>query len=272
MVFAATQVTEKLQLLPKILEAAMNGDAMVVPDLPGRDAEVLPPERHPLKKGLSYREGQARLLHDLASIELQAMELALRTLIEYPQAPAGFRDELYHITLSEASHLHLCLDGLKKLGFQWGQWPVHLGLWSAVDKEDALLDRILIVHRYLEGSGLDAGDTLLRRLAGVAESAVHPIVKTIFNDEIGHVEFGSRWYREVCRIEHLDAAEDFAPRMDRIFHKVPARIEKISHAARAAAGFTQAEIQYLENRRELAITTALQKSVRRQIELAPSST
>ena len=125
----------------------------------------------PAKKGLSFKEGQARLLHDLASIELQAMELCLRSLYEYPDAPVAFREQLATIALGEGNHLQLCLNGIETLGFAWGDWPVHVALWHSTANSDSLLDRILIVHRYLEGSGLDAGDTLLRRLSGVACTA-----------------------------------------------------------------------------------------------------
>ena len=162
-------VYNKLKLLPGSIDLAFKG-LSVVPRAPGRDIQVVMADELPAKKGLSFKEGQARLLHDLASIELQAMELCLRSLSEFPEAEDAFRQELATIALSEGSHLQLCLDGIERLGYKWGDWPVHLALWHSTAPSDSLLDRILIVHRYLEGSGLDAGDTLLRRLSGVAMS------------------------------------------------------------------------------------------------------
>jgi uncharacterized ferritin-like protein (DUF455 family) len=177
------------------------------------------------------------------------MELGLRTLHEFPEAPVGFREELVEVTRSEARHLTLCLDGIEKLGFRWGDWPVHNMLWASVSAQDSLLDRILIVHRYLEGSGLDAGDTLLKRLDAVLESPLHSISKVIVNEEIGHVEFGSRWYRDICFREKIDAAHDFPVRLESFRFRIPKRIEKISHELRRKAGFTEAEIGYLEDLR-----------------------
>lgn len=252
MVFETIQVRQKLDQIGPAIEMAFQAPMTSFPETPGRDALILTPGELPPKKGLSYREGQARLLHDLASIELQAMELGLRTLHEYPEAPGAFREALADITASEASHLKLCLDGIEKLGFKWGDWPIHNMLWAAVGSSDSLLDRVLIVHRYLEGSGLDAGDTLLRRLDSVLESPLHGIAKTILTEEIGHVEFGSRWYRNLCELEKIDPANDFPVRMKALRYKLPKRIERLSRPLRLQAGFTESELDYLESlRREI---------------------
>lgn len=249
MALEIASVWQKIENCEKACAEAMKSTAPEVPLVPARDIPVFAAGDLPPKKGLSFVEGQARLLHDLASIELQAMELGLRTLREFQSAPHGFREELVAVTLSESLHLKMCLQGLEKLGFAWGSWPVHLGLWEATSPKDSLLDRILIVHRYLEGSGLDAGDTFLRKLHAISEGVLPSSVRTIVNDEVGHVEFGSRWYREVCRTEGLDPAEDFPLRMEKIRFQVPKRVEKISRSLRRRAGFTEAEMDYLEQLR-----------------------
>lgn len=220
-----------------------------MPKLPARDALVLDFKAHPAKKGFSTREGQARMLHDLASIELQAMELGLRTLLEFPDVEIQFKEELLSVTLSESEHLEMCLNEIQALGFKWGDWPINCGLWTSVSAEDSLIDRILIVHRYLEGSGLDAGDTLLRRLAGVDAANVQKAVKIINDEEVGHVLFGSRWYEFYCQQAGLDPVDDFAIRMNRLRGILPKRIGQVNHELRIRAGFSPKEIQYLEKLR-----------------------
>lgn len=221
-----------------------------IPALAARDVLVLDPKSHPVKTGFSHKEGQARALHDLASIELQAMEMALRTLCEFPSSPLKFREELKNVCLSEAEHLRICLLELEKMGYEWGHWPVHQALWSALDSTDSLLDRILIVHRYLEGSGLDAGDTLLRRLAGCVDFGLQAVLQKITEEEISHVEFGCRWYRLICESEGLDSQVDFEQRMKKLRERLPKRIEKISFQLRLRAGFTTTEINFLEEYRK----------------------
>ncbi len=231
------------------IEAARQG-RLSVPEKAFRDVLVLPPDSHPNKKGLSFKEGQARLLHDLANIELQAMELALRTVAEFPFEEKKFLDELCDLALSERKHLKLCLQGLEELGFSWGHWPIHTVLWDAVDASDSLLDRILIVHRYLEGGGLDAGEILLNRLKGVPFGKVHEVVSTIVSEEVEHVSFGSRWYKYFCQKQKLDADHDFKERFAKLKIKLPKRIEKTSVELRKKAGFTEEEIECINRFKE----------------------
>ncbi len=253
------EVDIKVASIWESVHRALLGEIRFIPSLPARDVEVREIKDLPHKPGLSKREGQVRLLHDLASIELQAMELGLRTLIEFPEAPLEFRDQLASVTVEEASHLALCLKAMRDLGANWGDFPVHLGLWRGVSQDDSLLDRILIVHRYLEGSGLDAGDKLLRRLSGVEAKGPQKVAEVIQRDEIKHVQFGSHWYREICEQNKIDPNIDFAPRLKSLFHRLPRRVEPICHELRIKSGFTSEEIETLESFRGLWLNPPLEK-------------
>ncbi len=249
--FNVENIFEKIEVIRNSSDDVFNlKSKVVVPEIPARDALILEFKAHPEKKGFSSKEGQARMLHDLASIELQAMELGLRTLVEFPEAPLQFKEELWAVTKSESEHLEMCLTEIDRLGYKWGHWPINCGLWAAVSPSDSLLDRILIVHRYLEGSGLDAGDTLIKRLAGVDASPVQKAVQIINDEEVGHVLFGSRWYEKLCLENKLSPADDFIIRMDRLRGILPKRVGKVNHELRKKAGFTSQEIKYLENLRE----------------------
>ncbi len=239
-------IYEKLNAIEDSCQKAFKKHIPSAPRLPARDAKVLHVREHPPKKSLSLREGQARLLHDLASIELQAMELGLRTLIEFPDAPVLFREQLIDIILSESRHLKLCLQGIEQIGFKWGDWPVQIGLWEATAADDSLLDRILIVHRYLEGSGLDAGAGILWRLQGLHAPEVDKALKVIVDEEVGHVLFGSEWYRKICAQQERNPEIDFKERLMKVAFKIPKRLEKLNHTLRRAAGFEDFEIDALE--------------------------
>jgi uncharacterized ferritin-like protein (DUF455 family) len=248
-VLVEPQVWRKLAALDETLHALLRGGVTEVPVTPGRDVQILPIRELPAKKGFASREGQARLLHDLASIELQAMELGLRTLAEFPLSPQGFRSELAAVTADEGRHLKLCLEGLESLGLPWGSFPTHTALWQATAADDSLLDRIVMVHRFLEGSGLDASTTLLRRLAGVKAPETLRAVEVIGRDEVGHVRFGSRWYHRLVKESGVPAEVDFRARLERLFARVPRRLEPIQKDLRLSVGFTTSEIEYLEELR-----------------------
>ncbi len=250
-VFQTDNVRQKRQLIQQACHQALLGNCEGVPFEPARDVVVMDSRDMRDKPGLGSIAGRARLLHDMASIELQAMELGLRTLCEFPEAPKEFREQLAEVTASEGEHLELCLNGIEELGFKWGEWPVHLGLWKAVDVGDDFLDRILIVHRYLEGSGLDAGERLLQRLAGLPQKdASWHAMERIHREEVGHVDFGSRWYRQICRERRLEPGDDFRDRMQKLRRRLPYRTEQIARGPRLAAGFTETELQVLQEWRD----------------------
>lgn len=243
--FSLETAREKSQRVEEAVSEAMRQNSPRALFALSRDAHVVAPAELPPKPGLASREGQARLLHDLASIELQAMEMMVRTLYEYPDAPQEFRSELAEVAIAEGRHLALCLDGLAGLGYRWGHWDVHLSLWSTIAAEDSLLDRILIVHRYLEGSGLDAGESILRRLSGVGDRQVRQVVKIIVDEEVDHVQFGNRWYKTVAEEQRLDPELEFFRRLPHIMRLAPRR-ERLAREARRRAGFTEAELNFLD--------------------------
>lgn len=260
---------QKIDMLPQVIEGLLRGNhpqlldsvsdlpkksANTFPAIPGRDVEVLGIKFHPKKPGLATREGQIRLLHDLGNIELQAMELAVRTLIEFPNSSTSFREELSEIALDEARHFSLCLKGIEELGSHWGALPVHTALWEAVKEFELslesdvarngdLLGRVLLVHRYMEGSGLDAGARITEKLSGVDGPFVkitREIVGTILREEIGHVSFGSKWYRDLCRHREIDSDTHFRKHYPEILWHMP-RTERPALAFRSEAGFSFAE-------------------------------
>ena len=237
---------EKIRVLPVDLQSS---DPFHIPEIPGRRGLVLETIRGPKEK-ISTALGQARLLHELANIEMQAMELCLRTYLEYPDSPPEFRKELSELALDEARHLELCLDGLKTFDIQFGHWPIHLHLWRTVSPKDSLLDRIVIVHRYLEASGLDAGNQIIDKLRSCGAVSIQKIMTTIHTDEIKHVDFGSKWYRELCRLEGLDPETDFPERIEKLKVRLPKRVEKFDTKSRKLAGFLDSEIEFLQNLRD----------------------
>lgn len=239
-----SDVDSKLSRVSFECHEILSGSAAIIDTstAPARSLPIVSSQQMPTRDGLQSAAGQARLLHDLANIELQAMELGLRTLYDFADVPADFKAGIVEIILEEARHLKMCLAGIRELGFDWGAWPAHNTLWSATSKDDSLLDRILIVNCYLEASGLDSGEMILKKLSGVSNRLPREIVSVIAREEIGHVRFGLEWYREFCRKENRDSSNDFSVRLENLFERVPARAAQVNESVRREAGFLPQEI------------------------------
>jgi uncharacterized ferritin-like protein (DUF455 family) len=258
LVFGEPDPRLKISNLERAMHFARAGRGETPPEEVARSTQIVGIRELPTRGGLSTVAGLSRVLHDLANIEMQAIELGLRTLIEFPTAPMEFITELEEITREEATHLELCLGGLEELGTPWGVWPVHIQLWKSTSATDRLLDRILIVHRYQEGGGLEAGGNLLRKLTGVgslepgvrnAADIVRRCVQKIFDDELSHVQFGSRWYARIFQGAEDQLAPtsegDFILRLKYLMGKMPVRRERMDRELRSQAGFTKAEVDAL---------------------------
>ncbi len=258
-----TVATNKLAHWGEACEIAWSRpESLTIPEFAQRDIQVLSPTLHPPKLGFSQAAGRARVIHDLASIELQAMELALRTLIEFPEAPHSFRLELKSLAENEAEHFALCLGTLGEMGFAWGDWPIHTCLWDSVTAADSLLERVLLVHRFLEGSGLDAGFTLQQRLSGVHDPLMKKCLDRIQKEEMGHVQFGSRWFHRLATLAKLDPAQEFLRGVLQLLPRLPKRVEPLNLVLRAQAEFTPNEIRICQKLREYFLTP---KAVREKI-------
>lgn len=248
-VFEESDAYKKLHILDLDIEKSLKQTQknLNVPWAPARNVDVVDLSSMPQKQNLNTIQGQMRLVHDLAHIEMQAMELGLRTLTEFPEASQEFKDQLIEVVLDEARHLKMLLECLEDHKTPWGSFPVHLSLWFATSVEDTLLDRILIVHRYLEGSGLDAGDKITKRLWGAGQKNLLQVIRVIVEEEVGHVSFGSRWFKDFCEEQKLNPEQVFKDRMWALHHKLPKRVLKLNKEIRKQAGFTDAELEVLES-------------------------
>jgi uncharacterized ferritin-like protein (DUF455 family) len=247
MIFYETNIYKKLEGIDAAISFALGmTERILINQNLGRDVQVLKVCDLPSKPKLSTPEGQARLIHDLANIELQAMELALRSLYEFIDAPETFRFELAQLAKAESEHLIRCLESLTSLGYKWGDWPIHSALWQTVSPTDSLLERVFIVHRYLEASGLDAGESILIRLSGVSDKRIQKTVQHIVQEEVSHVEFGTRWFRIFCQEQGLNADEEFERQFKKMALLSP-RKERLSENLRRRAGFNESEMRFLKS-------------------------
>lgn len=245
---AAKEWADKLQWVQALdTGARLDTQAVLDPptDLPGH------PERPELVEHTKIRtrsvrttQGRAVLIHALAHIEFNAINLALDIVWRFPGMPDPFYREWLVVAREEAYHFDLLRQHLEGLGHVYGDFPAHPGLWNMAEKTRGdVLARLALVPRTLEARGLDASPLVREKLAQAGDTQGAAILDIILRDEIGHVAVGNRWYRHVCRERGLEPVATYADLQAR--HEAPRPKGPFNLDARRAAGFDEAEIEAL---------------------------
>ena len=197
------------------------------------------------KRKLSTPEGRAALIHSLAHIEFNAVNLALDAIFRFRDLPQEFYGDWLRVAAEEASHFTLLRDYLRTQGYDYGDFNAHNGLWemAVVTAHDPLV-RMALVPRVLEARGLDVLPGIMHKLASSGAQVVVSILETILHDEIGHVAIGNRWYGYLCKQRNLEPLSTFRTLLRE--YNAPRLRGPLHTKARLAAGFTEAEMKMLE--------------------------
>jgi len=209
-------------------------------DRPGRPErpELLPP-RMVKKRKLSSVAGRIALLHAIAHIELNAIDLALDIVARFAgePMPLTFYDGWMQVAYEEAKHFKLVRCRLRTLGADYGDLPAHDGLWQAAqDTRNDLTARLAVVPLILEARGLDVTPSLQARMLDSGDHESAAVLDVIYNDEKKHVAIGAKWFRFLCHRQRRNPEKTFKKLVRANFRgqlKAP-----FNDLARAEAGLT----------------------------------
>ena len=191
-------------------------------------------------------QGLAALIHALAHIEFNAINLALDVIWRFPGMPETFYLDWLRVAREEAYHFGLLSDHLQTMGYEYGDFPAHDGLWEMAQRtESDLMARLALVPRTLEARGLDASPPVRAKLQAVGDQVGAGIIDIILRDEITHVAIGNYWYRYLCDQQGLDAFSQYQVLANR--YRAPRLKGPFNLDARRAAGFTEAELAALQS-------------------------
>lgn len=216
--------------------------------LPGRpERPILVTQSQLKQRSMATVEGRATLIHALAHIELNAIDLALDVVWRFSGMPDDFYRQWVGVAQEEALHFTLLRDhlrGMGGMGYEYGDFPAHDALWQMAAKTKGdVLARVALVPRTLETRGLDASPLVKAKLVGAGDLRAGEIIDIILRDEVGHVALGNQWYRWLCEQRGFEPVATYAllaqsygaPRL-----RGPFNLE-----ARRAAGFTEEELALL---------------------------
>ena len=196
------------------------------------------------RRGLGSAAGRAALVHAVAHIEFNAINLAWDAVWRFRGMPEAYYRDWVRVAADEARHFALLQARLAELGHRYGDFDAHDGLWDmAVRTGDSCLARMALVPRVLEARGLDVTPGMIARLRDVGELATVAILETILREEVAHVAAGSRWFGWCCERDRVEPQATFAALLDTHLRgrlRGPFNVD-----ARLRAGFTAAELDRL---------------------------
>ena len=245
-IVAATDPDEKVRLSKVTAKAWFGGalslghlsDPQPMPDRPGRPdrPQLLLPREMP-KRSTGGEKGRIALLHALAHIELNAVDMTWDLVGRFVRAPMPrpFFDDWVQVGLEEAKHYDLLARRLKALGAAYGDHPAHDGLWQAAQAtKDSLIARVAVVPLVLEARGLDVTPSMIENLTAAGDQPSADVIAIIYRDEKRHVAFGIKWFRFLCEREGL-APEPTFHSLVRQYFRGPVK-PPFNDKARAEAG------------------------------------
>lgn len=214
---------------------------------PGRpDRPELVHPKDVKRRRLGSIEGRFSLMHAIAHIEFNAINLAADMLVRFANDAriddserSKFISDWVGVCDDEARHFTMIEDRLNQLGGTYGDLPAHDGLWdAAISTANDLAARLVIAPMVLEARGLDVTPNMIEKLTKAGDNKSAKILSTIYNEEIAHVAAGSRWFGYICKSEKRNSVEYFKMLLNAHFKgtlKPPFNI-----AARDSAGLLQA--------------------------------
>jgi len=181
------------------------------------------------------------LVHALAHIEFNAVNLALDAIWRFPAMPDGYYTDWLRVAAEEALHFTMLARHLETLGHTYGDFSGHDSLWEMVAKTSGdVLARMALVPRTMEARGLDAIPPLRAKLAQAGDPDAARILDVLLRDEVGHVEIGNRWYFWLCARRGLEPVATYDALT--VQYKAPVMKGPFNVEGRRAAGFTEAEL------------------------------
>ena len=248
----ATDPDDKLRQIRALHQAQRLGNidvnssiALPYIDQPGRPQrpELVQANNMP-RRGFATLEGRAIMMHAIAHIEFNAINLALDAIQRFAGMPNDYYTDWLQVAAEEAYHFELVRAHLRHLGGEYGDHVAHGGLWEMCEKTSSdVLQRMALVPRVLEARGLDVTPGIQKKLAQAGDHHAVSILDIIFRDEIKHVAIGNRWYRYCCDQRGLDAIATFTELLAEFYPK--GLMGPYNLVAREQAGFTATELSLL---------------------------
>jgi uncharacterized ferritin-like protein (DUF455 family) len=144
-------------------------------------------------------EWRRESLHRHLNTEVQSLEIAAQSLVDFPAAPWGLRLQHARQCWDESRHARLVERELVAKGGFAGEFPIINYDWGVACAVKTLAGRLAVQNRTVEAGEMD----LLLQLRDSWESSAEPetaaLMDGILADEIQHVRFANQWIKSEAK-------------------------------------------------------------------------
>lgn len=224
------------------LEKSSAVERIITPGRPEKPLLVEPGKVS--RRGFSSLKSRLNLVHAIAHIEFNAINLALDAVYRFQSMPEQYYIDWMRVAAEEAEHFSMLSAYLVRHGMCYGDEVAHNGLWEMAVKTDAdVMIRMALVPRVLEARGLDVTPGMIDKLESTGDVELIRLLEKIFQDEIGHVKIGTFWFNTLCEQRGLEPEETFIALIDT--YMSGAKFGPFEFEARLEAGFSESEMKRL---------------------------
>ncbi len=205
---------------------------------------LVPPKALP-RRGFGTQQARLSLLHAIAHIEFNAINLAWDAIYRFQDMPEDYYWDYLQVAQEETGHFSLLRTHLNRASYDYGDFDAHDGLWTmAENTAEDVLHRMAIIPGVLEARGLDVTPAMIKKFADTGETEIVETLETIYREEIGHVRTGIFWFRYICSQRGLEAESTFIQLIKQ--YQLDEFRGGLNKAARIEAGFSQQQLDFLE--------------------------
>lgn len=173
----------------------------------------------PKRRKAGTRASKIALLHAIAHIELNAIDLAWDIMARFSYLsdehthknkteitlPRDFFADWLKVADDEAKHFLMLESRLNDFDATYGDLPAHDGLWEASERTaEDFAARLAIVPMVLEARGLDVTPAMIKGMKTQNDQKTADMLQIIHDDEITHVRAGTVWFEYWCNHHNKD--------------------------------------------------------------------
>jgi uncharacterized ferritin-like protein (DUF455 family) len=219
-----------------------------IPDFPARPANFVREEAGPPPPPLTVDQMMApdhvakSFRRMYIEIEICAVEVCSRNIIEYRQMPHAFKVDMSQQIWDEARHAELAQDVFEKLGLELGDLAHTGAVWTRHAAGVDLAERLAIEQVVQEGNSVDKAFLMIDILRKYNHHDAADAIEWLTADETQHALIGNRWLMRLCdnKREKYEAVVAAAQA------KIKFPLSPVNRTLREIGGFPEWQIDALE--------------------------